>query len=276
VYHTAERQGADVLKVLSIRQMITLYGSTLIAIWPNLQTLSWALDDETSSYEESTLALADILSEFRRLRWDHLASQAARLYTKAVANERGPAMMALAQDLREAFEQHMERDIYVLIPHSMRQYYEQVEPIFGEMVSDRIPGASQEIREAGKCFACERWTACVFHLMRALESSLHLIARELEVTFPAPIELQDWGVIVQKVKTRIGELEQQSRSAQKAMDLAFYSELNVQFGWFKNAWRNSVAHNRTFYAEQEAREILEHVGKFLQDIARRNSSVSVA
>ena len=77
------------------------------------------------------------------------------------------------------------------------------------------------------------------------------------------------GAIIAKIDNRIIELEQRSRSAQKTEELRFYSALNLEIGWFKNAWRNSVSRARVSYNEEEAKNILEHVGRFLQEVAKR-------
>ena len=47
---------------------------------------------------------------------------------------------------------------------------------FGESVAVAFPSASQDIQEAMKCFACERYTATVFHLMRAAEALMRVLA----------------------------------------------------------------------------------------------------
>jgi hypothetical protein len=55
------------------------------------------------------------------------------------------------------------------------------EPAFGEEVFTAFSFAREDIEEAEKCLAFERGTAAVFHLMRALESSVQVIANKLGV-----------------------------------------------------------------------------------------------
>jgi hypothetical protein len=219
--------------------------------------------------DEAENKFGALIASWNELGWPELAAQAERLQRRALAGEIGKHMQEMTSDLREAFLERVERDALLVIPSLQRKYYDQTEPLFGKVVADALPESAQEISEAGKCFALDRWTACVFHLMRALELSLHRIAKQLGTSFPAPIELQDWGTIVKKIDARIRELEQQSRGQQKAEDLRFYSSLNLEFEWFKNAWRNSISHARESYNEQEAANILNHVEKFLNEIANR-------
>src|ERR1700687_6353897 len=47
-----------------------------------------------------------------------------------------------------------------------------VAPPFGYDVAKAFPRASDDILEATKCYALERYTASVFHLMRAIEIGL--------------------------------------------------------------------------------------------------------
>lgn len=68
---------------------------------------------------------------------------------------------------------------FLMIPADRRFVYEQPNPIFGEVVYNVFPDARRDIAAAGRCYALDEWTACVMHLMRALEFGL----RWLEIEF---------------------------------------------------------------------------------------------
>jgi hypothetical protein len=231
-------------------------------------------DDGRVTPDEAKTKFQSLIHIWTELGWTELAAQAKRLGTRAIAGECGQYMQELTHDLREAFLERVGKDALIVVPAAKRKYLDE-QAIFGISVLNALPEAVLEISEAGKCFALDRWTACVFHLMRAVELSLHRIARELGLSFPAPIELQDWGTLVKKIDSRIAELEQQSRSQNKSEDLRFYSALNLEFSWFKNAWRNSISHARESYTEEQAKNILSHVGKFLQEVADRQQKSPV-
>ena len=78
---------------------------------------------------------------------------------------------AFARDVMEVqirmIDELNARMILAVLP-SRTNYYESKQPLFGEDVANNFPSTAYDIVEAGKCFALDRSTACVFHLMRAL------------------------------------------------------------------------------------------------------------
>lgn len=55
--------------------------------------------------------------------------------------------------------------------------------LFGEEVATAFPLAIVNVEEAGKCLALDRATACVFHLMRVMESGLRATAKPLHIPY---------------------------------------------------------------------------------------------
>lgn len=142
-----------------------------------------------------------------------------------------------------------------------------VEPIFGQPVADAFRSATDDIREAGNCYAANRATACVFHCMRALEISLRALANELKVSFKIPFEYQEWQNVIGSIEAEIRTLEKQPRGLIKSESLKFYSQAAMQFFYFKHAWRNHVAHSRESYGGEQALTVLTHVGAFMTALA---------
>jgi hypothetical protein len=155
---------------------------------------------------------------------------------------------------------------FVVVPKSKADHYGQID-LFGSQVSANFHTSVYDIEEAGSCYALGRHTACVFHLMRVLEKGLHALARELKITFPTPLELENWQNIIDKIESEIRDLNKLPKGQQKSDDLKFYSEAAKEFRYFKDAWRNHVSHSREKYDEREAKRILEHVRDFMEHIA---------
>jgi hypothetical protein len=158
---------------------------------------------------------------------------------------------------------------FLRISVEMRPYFEQTEPLFGTAVSDQFPDSNREIAAAGRCYAFGEWTACVFHLMRALELALHKWALELGVTQFSAIELENWKNILDAADKKTRALEQQPKSLQKDRELQYYGETCAHFRSIKDAWRNHVAHSRTTYDGREAEAIMMHVKEFMRLLANR-------
>ena len=142
--------------------------------------------------------------------------------------------------------------------------------LFGLEVVAAFPSdeTTYEIKEAGNCFALGRYTATVFHLMRVLEKGLKALADKLPILFSIPFEYQNWHNIIEQIEARIKDMNQQGASQQKTDDLKVYSEIAKEFRYFKDAWRNSVAHSRETYGREQALSISRHVGEFMRDIVK--------
>ena len=68
--------------------------------------------------------------------------------------------------------------------HSDKAKFYQAGPLaFGQTVADRLPIATPDIEDAGKCLALDQGTAAVFHLMRAMEAGLKELARILGIPY---------------------------------------------------------------------------------------------
>jgi hypothetical protein len=146
-------------------------------------------------------------------------------------------------------------------------YYDSADPIFGDKVRDAFQSAQWDIREFGKCYATGRDTAAVFHLMRVVELALHAFAAFLGVAFQTPVELLNWGPVIDKVNKTIATLGNQPNSLNRSQELTFYASVGMQFNYIKDAWRNHVAHGRERYDEGQALSIMIHVREFIQGLA---------
>ena len=170
--------------------------------------------------------------------------------------------------LQGRVDHEMEDVIFGFIPAAHAPYFQNKE-LFGAKVNSNFSSAAKDIKDAGNCYANSNYTASVFHLMRTLEIALHVLAKSLNITFPAAIELGNWKNRIDKIDAAIKALEQLPKSAQKSEDLQFYSEAAKEFRYFKDAWRNHVAHSRQDYDVHDASKIMEHVKDFMQHLATR-------
>jgi hypothetical protein len=124
---------------------------------------------------------------------------------------------------------------------------------FGPVIS-AFPSAENDIREAGNCFALDRPTAAVFHLMRAMEVGLKAIAKTLGVAYTS-----SWG-------SCIADIEKQATA--KKSD-PFFAESVADLRAFKNAWRNPTMHIERIHSEAEAERIFHAVQGFMAHLATR-------
>ena len=160
---------------------------------------------------------------------------------------------------------------FMMIPGEAAKYYDN-HKLFGAEVAARFPKANTEIREAGNCYATGNYTACVFHLMRAVEYGARTLVKTLRIKKAnlrdQPIELCDWGTLFIALNNAVGGLRNR-KSMGKSEAHAFYSHAVAQFGNIKDAWRNKVSHTRVVYKEPQAMEVMTNVRQFMQHLSSR-------
>ena len=154
---------------------------------------------------------------------------------------------------------------WLLIPKEDRSFFDQTTPLFGEPVLESFPSASGDITAAGRCFALDEHTACVFHLMRATERGLH--ALHLHLNPNANPTYENWQNIIEQIEKEIRLREKLPRGHAKTEQLKMCAEAAVQFLYFKDAWRNHVSHSRETYDRHGATKIMNAVREFLRHLS---------
>src|SRR2546429_816069 len=97
----------------------------------------------------------------------------------------------LLRTLQDRIQDEFSDLLFLSISKIKAPYYEN-EELFGADVKNKYPSAAFEIKEAGNCFALERSTACVMHLMRTLEVALKAIAAGLGIPSPITGSNRNW------------------------------------------------------------------------------------
>ena len=141
-------------------------------------------------------------------------------------------------------------------------------PLFGEQVDDAFPSARHDILEAGRCLALRRSTACVLHLMRALEPGLASLAAALGVDHANT----NWQTIIDRIENEITSRNKGTHGEKwKNEDEPFFAEAATHFRMIKNAWRNHAMHAKDKYTDEEAEKIYESVNSFMRHLSERLS-----
>jgi len=120
--------------------------------------------------------------------------------------------------------------------------------------------AASDVHAAVDLWSLGHSTASVFHLMRVLEHGLRALAADVGKSF----DIQNWQNIIDEIETEIrAQGKTLPRGIAKTERLQFLSEAAKEFMYFKDGWRNYVAHNRATYDNHQARSVLEHVKAFM-------------
>lgn len=231
------------------------HASTLPLSRSNLKSLSQQLSERVPECREIGLpvsarqfeAAAESLLEVSAME-QYLAGHAAQMIV----------------DLQNAMMAEMQTQLFLWVQADRSAYFEQPQ-LFGSKVAHRFPLTDQDVRASGNCYASDNYTACVFHCMRVLEKGLHEFSDYLAVPFSVPVELQNWQNIIDQIEKEIRLREQTlPKGIAKSNELQVLSQAAVQFRYFKEAWRNHVAHARVTYDNVEALRIMNHVHQFME------------
>jgi hypothetical protein len=172
------------------------------------------------------------------------------------------------ETLRWTIEQELNEKCFLFLTKEDTELFESDTP-FGPNVTAAFPSANRELKEAAQCIALAKGTASVFHAMRAVESGIGALARQVGKTF----DVQQWGVVLNEIESEIGKIRRSGipglSKELKDEKLEFLSRSAVQIGYFKDGWRNYVSHNKRPYDISEARSIYEHVGAFIRILSER-------
>jgi hypothetical protein len=169
--------------------------------------------------------------------------------------------------LRDELE---ETHLFVVSADSAK-YLDESKPLFGDEVSAKFPSASYDIEEAGKCLALRRSTACVTHLMRALEVALAALGKQFGVS----TDHTNWHNIIDQIESKIKAMNSQSHGAGWKDEQAFYSAGAVHFRMLKDGWRNYAMHVREKYTEEQADDIYRSTRSFMRHLCQRLSEETV-
>lgn len=176
--------------------------------------------------------------------------------------------------LSESIEDQFTRRFCVYVPIAKVKFARDFVSIFSEPIIKAFPSISEDALEACQCYALDRNSASVFHSMGILQRGLYALADDLRVEFKEGIELENWKNIIDQIEAKIRSLEALKKGKEKDVQLKFYSEAAVQFRYFKDAWRNHVAHQREEYDSDQAHSVLIHVRDFMGQLATRLKEVA--
>ena len=139
--------------------------------------------------------------------------------------------------------------------------------LFGGKVSAAFPSAREDIEEAGKCIAFDRWTAAVFHLSRVAELATVSIGKR--VGYESSKE--GFGEVLKYMDVQL-EKNRKNRNESSPLfkgDIEFLSLVTVQMHAVNEAWRQRVSHLDKKYTEEEVFRIWTATKGLMQQMAEK-------
>jgi hypothetical protein len=195
--------------------------------------------------------------------------QAARLYQYAKDREQQPEKIEqAAEELHTRLSDELESLTLFYVPADKLAFYNQTN-LLGEAFKDKFPLANLEIIEAGNCFAFDRFTACVFHLMRAMEIALRVLFVSLGMP-PRIWSTTKWSQISKRID---GKIEKNNRTLATdpdwQRDRQFYENASAFVAAVRAPMRNATMHVESVYDEAGAENVFGAVKSFMRHLATR-------
>lgn len=250
--------------------------------------LGWAppRDEITSQVDEYIRLLVKVINEQRKTlemmgnndEVDHRLSKLLVRINGHSQDSDGKCNVAVQHDLRvlrESLEHGLDTRVFMYMPDRHAEFYDQ-HKLFGESVATKFPEANKEIILAGNCYAIESYTACVFHLTRAVEIAARVMVSKLQVVSEIkkqggqciPVELATWEDLIAALQKGVIKKQAKISTSVRRKNLyEFYNHAVSQFRSFKDAWRNKVSHKRKTYLAGEAKDIMDNVRQFMVHIS---------
>lgn len=194
-----------------------------------------------------------------------LRHQLQRLVERASTAD-GSELAILLREFNNNIMVELSSAWFLMIPAERRDNYEQRKAPFGDAVATTFANAIPDIGAASRCFALDEWTACVFHLMRALEHGLHALAAKVGLD-PDAMAQENWKNVIDQIEKAIRAMEAAPKTPEKISRIQSLSSAAAQFRYFKDAWRNHASHAKTIYDQHEGERVWTHTKTFMEQMA---------
>lgn len=168
--------------------------------------------------------------------------------------------------LRSSLVVELDATAFLAVGSPGTGYYRNPLDGVSEETQDRFSSTLEDLGEAARCYALGRYTASVFHCMRAVEVGLIALGHDLKV---AAAKNKNWQELLNEINKAIKQVSEKTHGAKWRDQRQWYSEVSAHLQVIKDAWRNDVMHVHRSYNQARAREILHATRAFMCQLAAR-------
>ncbi len=160
--------------------------------------------------------------------------------------------------LRVRLEEDLQSKYFLFVSPGIEKYWEQKD-LFG--LGKNFPGAHKDIESAGNCLVVGQGTACVFHLMRAMEVAVRKLSKRLKITITPQTT---WRQLTGHMDGTIKAMPEDSQ-AKKAKKNA-WEAARANLHHIGSVWRNGTMHPAKSYTPSQALDVFNAVRVFMGDL----------
>lgn len=215
--------------------------------------------------EEFVKTLALVRGHCKAIGMDLSANQAVAIMEELRENGRAEKIKPMVDELIRRISEELDRHQFGYIP-SDRQRYVDPKWLWDTDIdcADDTDEVIREFHAAGRCYAFDESTACVFHLMRIVDWCLRKVAASLSIAYDA----SNWRGIGKKISDEM-EKKYQTKTDEWKKQEPFYAEILTDIQAISRAHRNPALHDiQKNYEPKEALYMLTVVEEFSNHVAR--------
>jgi hypothetical protein len=164
------------------------------------------------------------------------------------------------KEIRRQFEDDLRSKHFLFVPHEKMVFWDQKEP-FGGNVSKKFKTSIGDIRCAGNCLALGQGTACVFHLMRAMEVAVKKLASRLQMRITPRTT---WRQLTGNMDQVIANMPDDTFTKKRKKENWEHSRANLHH--VGDVWRNSTMHPATAYTPAQALDVFNACRVFMNGL----------
>jgi len=230
----------------------------------NICDSSAKLTLDAQQIQDTKTKVKNVLEKIRRL-----------CIRSGLNNAMGPELKRFRTALKsEAFEQIAQRcdhlrnrvldelanEFYFQVDRQEVQFYGHTE-LFGEAVAKKFKRAAADIENAGNCLALQQPTACVFHLMRAMEIAVRQLGRRLKVTI---MPQTTWRQMTGQMDLIIKKMPAATDAQKGKRNNLEAASINLHH--VGSALRNNTMHPAASYTQCQARDVFNATRVFMNGL----------
>jgi hypothetical protein len=243
-----------------LKQDAFSFGKAISDLWlmENICDRSADLPMDDKQIGDTRHKVRKVLQDIRRICFgsdlDDRIGPEIRRFRTALKNEHLKEIAHRCDHLKERILDELAKEFYFHVFRDDSRYYGQEAP-FGDAVTTKFEAATHEIEQAAKCLALQQPTACVFHLMRAMETAVRRLARRLRMTITPQTT---WRQLTGNMDAQIRNMpERTERQKDKKNN---WEAARVNLHHLGSVLRNNTMHPAAVYTQDEARHIFNAVG----------------
>jgi hypothetical protein len=176
------------------------------------------------------------------------------------------SVVKMLEGIEERLDENLKAVNFKFVPFESAELY-LFPSQFGPIVADKFPSADYDIEEAAKCYALDRHTACVMHLMRVLEVSLEAVGRGVGLPNAVELAKNNWTTALKAIGDQIGANDKAADPTWTPEKSSFFKDVRAQLFAVKVAWRDNAMHLEKKYDLKDTKRIYDAAKNFMEHLA---------